>query len=501
MMNRTEFDPYFLHQGEKGLHAYKAGMTLLTEELTALYRKIDRPFRGGTPDALQRQVEGVLSFTQDGQAFEDALSEIMGPVLQNSLHVSHERSMAHLHCPPLLPGIMAENIIAVLNQSMDSWDQSPSATYLEEGMVDWLKRLIGYPEGSDGVFTSGGTQSNYMGLLLARDSYCFKMWKHDVKKDGLPEGAHRLRILCSEDAHFTVKKSASQLGLGEKAVVTVPSDREQRMSMTDLQRILKELKGEGLHPFALVATCGTTDFGSIDSLQASATIAKEYELWLHVDAAFGGALLLSDRHRTKVDGLQYADSITIDFHKLWYQPISCGAFMVKARESFRFIAHHAAYLNPLEDEHEGIENLVNKSVQTTRRFDALKIYLSLKVIGLRRFGEMIDHTLELAGYTAELIKNMDHFELKTQHPEINTVVFRIRPLFLKEEEVNGLNRSIQQQLYQDGGGVIAKTSVEGVTCLKLTLLNPRTSKDDIHQLLSDIEQKARQFKNGGKALV
>lgn len=175
--------------------------------------------------------------------------------------------------------------------------------------------------------------------------------------------------------------------------------------------------------------------------------------------------------------------------------------MVKARESFRFIAHHAAYLNPMEDEHEGIENLVNKSVQTTRRFDALKIYLSLKVIGLRRFGEMIDHTLELAGYTAELIRTMDHFELKTQHPEINTVVFRIRPLSLKEEEVNGLNRSIQQQLYQDGGGVIAKTSVEGVTCLKLTLLNPRTSKDDIHQLLSDIERKARQFTNGGKALV
>jgi L-2,4-diaminobutyrate decarboxylase len=498
--NKTAFDSFFLHQGEEGLAAFEQGLEQVSRKLKEVYRDTERPFIGKTPAAIEKEIAGIMSFAGKGRPLEEVLGEIEGPVLRNSLHISHEKSMAHLHCPPLLPGIIGECVIGTLNQSMDSWDQSTAATYVEEGMVKWLKETVGYPETSDGVFTSGGTQSNYMGLLLARDSFCQNHWGHNVQKQGLPADFQRLRILCSEDAHFTVKKSASQLGLGEQAVIMVKTDEYHRMSMDDVQNVLKQLEADGMVAFALVATCGTTDFGSIDPLPELASIAEEYGLWFHVDAAFGGGLLLSHSHRDKLECLERADSMTIDFHKLFYQPVSCGAFMVKDRRNFRFLSHHADYLNPLKDENEGIMNLVTKSTSTTRRFDALKLYLSLKTVGIEIFGEMIDRTMELARYAAGYLEGLDTIDLKNEHPKINTIIFRYKPSDCGTD-LDKLNREIQQSLLHEGKGVIAKTSVDGETFLKLTLLNPRTSEEDIHELMDEIDKTATQLMNGGLARV
>jgi L-2,4-diaminobutyrate decarboxylase len=498
---KTSFNSFFLHRGKEGMEAFGQGLEQVREKLMKVYSDADRPFSGKTPFAIEKEIGEIMNFPLEGTSLEDVLDEIDGPVLRNSLHISHEKSMAHLHCPPLLPGIIGECIIGTLNQSMDSWDQSPAATYLEEGMVKWLSGRIRYPETSDGVFTSGGTQSNYMGLLLARDYFCLTHWGHNVQKQGLPKDFHRLRILCSEDAHFTVKKSASQLGLGEQAVITVKTDEHHRMSLRDLKTVLSRLGEDGLLPFALVSTCGTTDFGSIDPLHEVAAIAEEYGLWLHVDAAFGGGLLLSHSHRGKLDGLEKADSITIDFHKLFYQPVSCGAFLVKNRQNFGFLSHHADYLNPLKDEDEGIVNLVKKSTSTTRRFDALKLYLSLKTIGTDTFGQMIDHTMELARNAAGYIEGMENLSLKNKHPEINTIIFRCEPLSAPDIDLDELNRAIQQTLLHEGRGVLAKTTVEGKTYLKLTLLNPRTGMEEINELMTEINKTATQLMNGGLGRV
>jgi L-2,4-diaminobutyrate decarboxylase len=498
--NKTAYDSFFVHQGEEGLAAFEKGMQQVSNKLKEVYGDTEQPFIGKTPSEIEKEIAGVMNFTGEGRPIQEILDEIEGPVLRNSLHISHEKSMAHLHCPPLLPGIIGECIIGTLNQSMDSWDQSTAATYVEEGMVGWLKETAGYPETSDGVFTSGGTQSNYMGLLLSRDSFCQNQWGHNVQKKGLPPEFHRLRILCSEDAHFTVKKSASQLGLGEQAVITVKTDEHHRMSMEDVQHVLKRLEKDGLLPFALVATCGTTDFGSIDPLPELASISEEYDLWFHVDAAFGGGLLLSHSHRGKLEGLEKADSLTIDFHKLFYQPVSCGAFMVKDRRHFGFLSHHADYLNPLQDEDRGILNLVTKSTSTTRRFDALKLYLSLKTVGLGVFGKMIDRTMELARYTAGYLEGLSNIDLKNKDPEINTIIFRYKPSDYGAD-LDELNRAIQQSLLLEGKGVIAKTVVDGETFLKLTLLNPRTGEEDIHELMDEIEKTAIQLMNGGLSRV
>ncbi|MFC4076570.1 pyridoxal phosphate-dependent decarboxylase family protein [Salinithrix halophila] len=486
-MRKTDpFGGYFFHQGKSGLSAYEEAVRLTKEMLMAEVATHLTPYSGKTPLELEKASQNLMLVSQKGEAINDVLSDLQETILHHTVRVSHPKNIAHLHCPPLIASLAAEMMISVLNQSMDSWDQSPSATYAEVEMVRWFCRKFGYSLASDGIFTSGGTQSNYMGLLLARDHFCQTQFKWDVQTKGLPREAHRMRILCSENAHFTVRQSAAQLGLGEEAVIPVKTDEDFRLCLKDLDKKLNQLFEEGLFPFAIVATCGTTDFGSIDPIARIAERAKKNQLWLHVDAAYGGALILSDRHRFKLHGIGEADSIAVDFHKLFYQPISCGAFLLKEGSHLQLITLHADYLNPKVDEWEGIVNLVGKSTQTTRRFDALKILASLRIVGVENFGKMIDHTIDLANEVANLIKGIPDFEVITGTPELNAVVFRYITGMGDVDKENQLNREIQQSLLQQGSAVIAKTSVHGKTCLKFTLLNPRTKLSDVEEVLQEI---------------
>ncbi|MGR9050615.1 pyridoxal phosphate-dependent decarboxylase family protein [Halobacillus faecis] len=488
------FDSFFLQHGEEGVEYFRNHVELVIDALTEVFQDIDRPLEGKTVQDIQQELHTVMDLSEEPQSLHEVLQEIKGPVIKNSLHVSHQKSMAHLHCPPVLPGVLAELIIGALNQSMDSWDQSPAATYVEEELTRYWCRLIGLSERGDGVFTSGGTQSNYMGMLLARDAFCLSEWNHVVQKDGLPESFQKMRVLCSEEAHFSVKKSVSQLGLGEQAVVPVPVNEDHQMDAEKVRRTVGQLEQEGLLPYAVVSTCGTTDFGSIDSIESLADFCKEKGLWLHVDAAYGAGLLLSEEHGDKLAGLNRADSVTLDFHKWLYQPISCGMFAVKDRKHLRLLSHHADYLNPLEDEEEGIVNLVNKSIQTTRRFDALKVLMTMKVLGTRLLGRMVDRTMEVARFAAGELGGREAFYVENPSPELSTVVFQYQPE--GSRNVCGLNRKIQQKLFHEGTAVIAKTSVRGETYLKFTILNPRTTEEDVWAVIHDIEHTAKQILGG-----
>ncbi|MYL64118.1 aspartate aminotransferase family protein [Bacillus hwajinpoensis] len=476
----------FLHSGESGQASFQKEMTEMIAIISRTLQDATAPYIGKKPKMVQDEIASLFKFPNETQNFTELLQEIAEPILKNSLQVSHEKSIAHLHCPPLIPAIAGELVISSFNQSLDSWDQSTAATYLEQEMIKWLTKKFGYTANSDGTFTSGGTQSNYTGLLLARDEFCYRKWGRDVKRDGLPSQFHKLRILCSEDAHFTVQKTAAQLGLGENAVIKVKVDEYHRMSLMHLKKQLIDLKEKDLLPFALVGTCGTTDFGSIDPLVELATTAKQEELWFHVDAAYGGALILSESHNWKLEGIKAADSITVDFHKLFYQPISCGAFLVKNSQSFRFLNHHADYLNPIEDEGEGIPNLVNKSIVTSRRFDAFKLFLSLKTVGISLFSEMIDTTFYLAQETANYLSHQPNIKIENKNPELNTVIFRFEPQ-ASTGDVCKLNRKIQQEMLYESKAAIAKTSVNGRTYLKFTMLNPRTKMEHIYEIVEEIQ--------------
>jgi len=359
------------------------------------------PYNGTNAANLASLIKGDLLPALPGSL--EQVAAFLHTVVSNSVNVHHPATAAHLHCPPLLAALAAEVVITALNQSMDSFDQAPIATIVEQKMIRWLCAQAGLPATSDGTFTTGGSQSNYTALLLARDVFLQKHWNWSAQKSGLPPEAHRLRIFCSEVAHFTVEKSASQIGLGTDAIVRVPVHERFRMNPSALREALDTTRAKGLLPMAIVATAGTTDFGSVDPLPELALIAQAAGAWLHVDAAYGGALLFSAHHRGKLSGIEAADSLGIDFHKLFWQPIPCSAFLLRDARHFESIKLYADYLNPELHEDKGIPNLVTTSLLTTRRFDALKLWISFQTLGRAKLAAMIDRTAELAQHAARVI--------------------------------------------------------------------------------------------------
>ncbi len=472
--------------GDGSADAYRTAMERATDAVLDAFVEDATPYSGESPESLRERLEGEAMIPEDGEGVDAAL-DAAEPILRHSVGVSDPRCVAHLQCPPMVPGLAAEAMLTATNQSMDSWDQSPAATVLETRMVSELCDLFGYDDDGDGVFTSGGTQSNFMGLLLARDWYARERFGTDVQRSGLPHRAKALRLLCSEDAHFTARQAASHLGLGENAVVTVETDEKRRMSPDALDRTLAELRERELLPFALVGTAGTTDFGSIDPLDELADRAEEHGLWFHVDAAYGGALALSDRRSDLLAGIDRADSVAVDFHKLFYQPISCGAFLLRDGSRYELIAQNASYLNP---EGDSAPNLVAKSVQTTRRFDALKPFVAFRALGRRGLAELVDGTIDLAEEVATLLATDSAFELVAE-PTLNAVVFRYRPddLDATDERVGWINEAIRESLLREGEAVVARTEVDDVGALKFTLLNPRTTLSDVAAVLDRVERR------------
>jgi L-2,4-diaminobutyrate decarboxylase len=423
-------------------------------------------------------------FLPEAAASPEPIAAILRTIVSNSVNVNHPYTAAHLHCPPLLAALAAEVVTSALNQSMDSFDQAPIATVVEQKMIRWLCGQARLPASAGGTFTTGGSQSNYMGLLLARDAFLHKHWNWSAQKSGLPPDARRLRIFCSDVAHFTVEKAASQLGLGTDAVVRVAVDERFRMNAAALRDSLVAAQSAGLLPLAIVATAGTTDFGSVDPLPEVALLAKGAGAWLHVDAAYGGALLFSAQNREKLAGIEAADSLSIDFHKLFWQPIPCSTFLLRDTRHFDSIRLYADYLNPELHEDDGIPNLVTTSLLTTRRFDALKLWISFQALGRTQLAAMIDRTIELAEHTARIVRETRHLELICD-PQLSTVVFRYVPA-RADTDSDGLNATLRQRLFDRGLAVIGHTRVRNRQCLKITCMNPAVTNSQMQELISTI---------------
>lgn len=415
------------------------------------------PLAGGPAFVRQLVADGLgpSSLPAKGSGDEAALRDLGRLAALGAADPTHPRCAAHLHCPPLPVAVAAEVLIAGLNQSLDSWDQAPAATEIERQVVADLARLAGFdPELADGTVTSGGTESNLMGLLLARDNGA----------DGRP-----LRILCSELAHFSIARSAALLGLGEQAVVPVPVDVHGRLEVAALARELAERPGSN----AIVATAGTTDLGSIDPLPDIAALARAYGSWLHVDAAYGGGALFSDRLAPLLAGLHLADSVSLDLHKLGWQPIPAGVFLARDRQAFDPLARSVPYLNPVDDEQAGFPSLLGRSLRTTRRADVLKLAVTFRALGREGLGELVDRCHELATYAADRIAASPRLRLHAR-PVLTTVLFSYD---------FAVNAALRRQLLTDGRAVIGRADLDGRTWLKLTLLNPWASHADIDDLL------------------
>ena len=446
-----------------------------------------KAYSGPTPEELKKIIHQDSILPEKGLGWEKVFELTKKKILPNLLRTPSTNYMAHLHGPSLVETLAAEQIISAYNQSMDSWDQSPAATEIEVEVINHLCKLYGYSSKADGVFTSGGSQSNQTAIILARDWFCNEILKYDIKKYGVNEKCLKLRMYTSEISHFSMEKSAHILGLGYQSVVKVPVDSRKKMDVQALKKLIEEDKNAGNIPFLIVGTVGTTDFGSIDPLEELSQIAKDNNMWLHADGAYGSGVIMSDKYRERVSGFKYCNSITVDFHKMFLMPISASVVLVKDKEVFNALTIHADYLNREEDEEDGYTNLVDKSLQTTRRFDALKVWISFQVRGKDGWAEIVNTSMGNAQYLYSQLCSDKDFEVITE-PEISSVVFRYSAC----ENADEVNKKVRRQLIHEHGVVIGQTVSDGNVCLKFTLLNPLISHEKLDDLKELIKKLAEQ---------
>lgn len=472
---------------------YRRSVTQGVERVAAAFAATGRPFTGISPAALAPRIDAINLSRPLGDTAA-ALRELETVYLRDAVYFHHPRYLAHLNCPVAIPAVAAEAVLSAVNSSLDTWDQSAGATLIERRLIDWTAARVGLGPDADGVFTSGGTQSNLQALLLARE-------------EAVARGAElsRLRVPASECAHFSVRKSAGLLGLPPGAVLPVPCDARRRMLPGALDSTLRRCAREGLVPMAVVATAGTTDFGSIDPLPAVADLAARHGVWLHVDAAYGCGLLVSPTRRHLLSGIEHADSVTVDYHKSFFQPVSSSAVLVRDRATLRHATYHSDYLNPRSAAAEAIPNQVDKSLQTTRRFDALKLWMTLRVMGADGVGALFDEVLDLAAEGWRLLDADPRFTVVTR-PALSTLVFRWAPpdgspAADSPALADAATRYARKALFASGEAVVAGTVVDGRPHLKFTLLNPRTTPADIAAVLDLLAGHAEEYALQGDHLV
>ncbi|MEW7290254.1 pyridoxal phosphate-dependent decarboxylase family protein [Aquimarina sp. 2304DJ70-9] len=450
-------------------------------------------YSGESPNNLRSKTNLLTADPNVTLSIDDALKEIKELYLDHTIAFHHPNYVAHLNCPVLLPAIVGDLVASSVNTAIETWDQSTSATLIEQEMIRWICSEMRLPAVSDGVFTSGGTQSNFMALLMARDHYAFKHYGLNLKENGWSDIVSKFRFFCSEKAHFSIKKNAALLGMGYNAVIPVATDDRMKMKPEALVQAIEKEKQLGNIPIGIIATAGTTDFGSFDPLETIAQITDEYDIWFHVDGAYGGSYILTETHEHKLKGIERADSVTIDFHKTMFQPVCSSAFLVQDTKYFKYVSYYADYLNPLEHRDEECPNLIEKSIQTTRRFDALKLWFTLKMTGAKTIGSFLEKVHYLALDVYHSIKDDPDFEI-AHKPELSTLVFRYKISGINSDaQHDTINLFIKNTLFKSGQASVASTKLNDKVYLKFTLLNPKSTIDDLLHIIQMIKETGKNY--------
>ncbi|HEY0616550.1 MAG TPA: pyridoxal-dependent decarboxylase [Kribbella sp.] len=447
------------------------------------------PLPAGLPaDVLRRTTEmlGEARVPTTGVGESAALDLLAGLLDEHGIDLSHPHAAAHLQPPVLQVAVDADALASASNASMDTYDSGPATLAIEQWVVRALARLAGFGPEADGVLTPGGSISNLLAVLIARDSAAAKVGI-DVRRHGI-DGLERPVVFCSELAHFSVQRACAALGLGEDAAVTIASDSDFRMRLDVLEA---ELARPGRTPIAVVATAGTTDYGSIDPIAGIASLAHQYGAWLHVDAAYGFGALFSDRLAPLLAELPVADSVTLDLHKIGWQPAAASMLLVADRNRFASFGRSVDYLNPTDDIDSGLDGLLGRSLQTTRRPDAVKVATTLTAYGRTGLGAMLDTCHELAHAAAARVVADSNLELLAP-VTLTTVLFRVAGEELVAAELDAVQGEVRRRLLTSGRVLIGRTKVPArngrpaAVALKLTLLNPNATATDIEELLDQV---------------
>jgi aromatic-L-amino-acid decarboxylase len=415
---------------------------------------------------------------------EDVLKQIQEKLLPYCTHVGHPGYMGLITPSPNPVGVIGDFLCSALNQNIGAYSIGPSGVAMERRTVRWLTGLVGYGEHAGGNLTSGGMMANFIGLKLARDSVSGDRAQHE----GLSQ---RWAVYVSEERHVSVDKAVDAIGLGRNAMRALPTDAQFQVRLDALESAIADDKAHGIRPMCIVGVFGTTNTGAVDPIRELRSICDREGIWLHVDAAYGGGMLLSNDAPLRDRGLESADSVTIDPHKWFYAPLDAGAILVK--DELRLTASFGMKPSYLTDEMEGANERYQYYVhgfEQSRRFRSLKVWMSFKRYGTRQIGEWIDNNLRQARYLYALVAQHPEFEAACE-PPMSAICIRYLDDTLTDAEAKRLHAQVVERVEKSGKFWISTTELKGKSWFRINPVNFRTRTDHMKQLLALLETECR----------
>jgi aromatic-L-amino-acid decarboxylase len=441
------------------------------------------------------------------------LDEFRSRLAPHQLSSYHPRSLSYFTPPPLLLSIVGEVLAQVTQQGVDVWHAGPTATFVEEEVIRWLCELVGYGPDSFGLLTSGGVMANFLGMALARDVHLARL--RGTAKPPRGGDLDGVRIYTSDQTHFSIGRALDELGFPADTLVVLPTDDRFRLHPEPAAEAIARDRAAGLAPVAISAVAGSTNTGSVDLIQELAELASREQLWFHVDAAYGAAARLSARDARTVPGLELADSVTVDPHKWFYQAYDIGGLVVRdgALLERTFGERRPEYYRggeaPVEtpsgpsdatshDAHDvpGQLNFYKLGFEGTRRWRALKLWMSWKHLGTSGFGRLVAANIDLAAHLARRCAESDDLEALPAEPELSVVCFRHLPggrvaaRSMTAAELDAHQDRLQAALETSGDGWLSTTRLRGSTWLRAGIVNTHTIQADIDHLLDTLRRLA-----------
>ncbi|MFK7978915.1 MAG: aspartate aminotransferase family protein [Saprospiraceae bacterium] len=405
---------------------------------------------------------------------EQAKQEVFG----NVLHVDHPRFYAFIPSPGNFMGVMADTLAKGFNVFNGHWLAGSGSAAVERITIDWLKDICGFPKTGGGLFLSGGSMANLSAIATAR-------------KIKLQDEGRRGVVYYSQQTHSSLAKGLKVLGIGEKYRRPIPIDKDLKIDLRALKKAIKKDIKNGLTPFCIVANAGTTNAGVVDPLNKMAKMAKKYNCWLHVDGAYGAAAMLTRTGKRALKGIEKADSLTLDPHKWWFQPMEIGCLLVKNANHLKTTFQVSAEY--LEDtKAKGLEeiNYYDHGIQLTRSFRALKLYLSLKTFGLKAFKKAIQKGIDMAEYTEKLLGREKDWKIITP-AQLGIINFVYAPTGASLAAIDASSKAIAEKIMQDGFAMITTTKINDLTVLRMCPIHPGLMKADIRQTIGKLKEFAQ----------
>ena len=470
-------DPLQLPSGEF-LSLAKAAL----DQVAAYYESLaSRPVLVPT---TSRELRPLLEepLPQERSAIEPILATIEDVVTRYSRHSAHSRFFGYVSAPGTPIAAIGGLLTAALNINVTCWRSAPAGTELEHVTIGWLKEMLGYPAEASGLLVSGGSMANFSALAAARVAKA----PANVVRDGAA-AAGRMCAYVSEEGHFSIAKAAGMLGIGEANVRQVKTNARLEIDLDDLARQVAADRAQGALPFCVVANAGTTATGAFDPIGPVAEFARRENLWLHVDAAYGGFAALAPSARHLFERIAEADSVALDPHKWLYLPVGCGCVLYRdpaaARAAF---SHGAEYTRTIGLQQDEAFAFWDYGPELSRPFRALDLWLLIKYVGVARLSEAVEHNIACARYFARLVDESGDFELLASG--LSIFCFRYRGA--GSQDLDALNERILVKLQRAGSSYLSNARVNGKFALRGCVLNYRTTERDMEILLEDVRRAA-----------